>query len=227
MTTQDSTHWTVILGAADGRPLDRETFAARYGPVIRATLGARWRKSVLAGEVDDAVQDVFLECFREQGALARVEPGRPGGFRGFLYGVTRNVARRHEEKFQRRREDPAGSKVPLEGIEGREDSSSEVFDRAWATSMMRQAAAHQRDVAAERGEDAVRRTRLLTLRFEEGLPIREIAARWDEDPARLHREYAKARSEFKACLREVMRLHQVDDGKALDDECARLIQLLS
>ncbi|MBK8268830.1 MAG: hypothetical protein IPK83_11220 [Planctomycetes bacterium] len=36
------------------------------------------------GDLDDAVQDVFLECFRPDGALDRLDVHRPGGFRAFL-----------------------------------------------------------------------------------------------------------------------------------------------
>ena len=61
--------------AADGRAVDRAEFARRYAPVIRAYLGARWRGNGLAQEVDDAVQDVFVDCFSENGALTRLNDG--------------------------------------------------------------------------------------------------------------------------------------------------------
>ncbi len=133
MSESSNTRWTVILGAAAGRPVDRAEFTRRYAPVIRAYLGARWNRTALAQEIDDAVQDVFVDCFAENGALVRVDPDRAGGFRAFLFGVVRNVAKRVES---RRREvqppsgfDAASSAEPLSG----------VFDRAWAQSIMRQA----------------------------------------------------------------------------------------
>ncbi len=43
MTQAASTCWTVIQGAAAGRGDDRDQFARRYAPVVRAYLGARWR----------------------------------------------------------------------------------------------------------------------------------------------------------------------------------------
>jgi hypothetical protein len=39
----------------------------------------------------------------------------------------------------------------------------------------------------------VRRVELLTLRFHEAMPIREIARLWGVDAASLHHEYAQAR----------------------------------
>ena len=68
MDQPSATRWTLIRRAAQGGPEEREAFARRYAPVIRAYLGARWKASPLVGEIDDAGQQVFLECFREGGA---------------------------------------------------------------------------------------------------------------------------------------------------------------
>jgi DNA-directed RNA polymerase specialized sigma24 family protein len=94
--TPESTCWTLIRGAAAGNPADRAGFADRYAGVIRSYLAARWRESPHARYTDDVVQDVFLACFAPDGVLARADPGRPGGFRPYLYGVVRNLARRVE-----------------------------------------------------------------------------------------------------------------------------------
>ena len=66
-------------------------------PVIRAYIAARWTKLGLDLDVDDACQDVFVECFRANGPIYRADRTAPSGFRAFLYGVVRNVARRIEE----------------------------------------------------------------------------------------------------------------------------------
>ena len=68
---RDPARWTIIRGAAEGRAPDRAEFARRYASVIRSDLGARWRKGPLLDEIDDAAQEVFLECFRPDGPLAR------------------------------------------------------------------------------------------------------------------------------------------------------------
>ena len=99
--------WTVIEGAAAGRKEDRDEFARRYVPAVRAYLAARWQASPFAQELDDATQEVFLECFRQSGVLERADRSRPGGFRAFLYGVVRNVAlrigtRRAQERERRK-----------------------------------------------------------------------------------------------------------------------------
>src|SRR5207237_10446059 len=44
-------------GGRGGRPAERADFVARYAPLVRAYLGARWRDSPCAGELEDAVQE--------------------------------------------------------------------------------------------------------------------------------------------------------------------------
>jgi DNA-directed RNA polymerase specialized sigma24 family protein len=132
-----STRWSVALGAAEGTEDTRELFARHYEPVVRSHLVARWRGTPFSGEIDDVVQEVFIDCFREDGALGRVEPER-GGFRGFLYGVVRNVARRCEEQRARSARQ-ADSRTDPGAIEAREEPLSKVFDRAWARSLLEQA----------------------------------------------------------------------------------------
>src|SRR5262249_46734204 len=89
MASAESTCWTVIAGPAAGHGPDREQFARLYTPVVRAWLGARWRQHPLLADLDDAVQEVFVECFRAGGVLQRADPERAGGFRPFLFGVIR------------------------------------------------------------------------------------------------------------------------------------------
>ena len=81
--------------------------------------------------------------------------------------------------------------------------------------------------AARNGPEAVRRVELLRLRFEENLPIREIAARWAADPATLHHAYALARQEFKAALLAVVAFHQPGSPAELEAEAASLLKALA
>jgi RNA polymerase sigma-70 factor (ECF subfamily) len=191
MSTQESTCWTVIRAAAAGSPADREELARRYLDVIRAYLAARWRGSPLRPDLDDAVQEVFVECFRQGGALEAVGAGRVPSFRAFLYGVVRNVARRFESR-------PVRAAAPLPDIQANEEDLSQLFERTWAQAIMTEAARLQQRQASERGPEAVQRAKLLRLRFEENLPIRAIAERWGVPAAQLHHAYATARQEFRA-----------------------------
>ncbi len=221
MPTPDSTCWTVVRAAAAGSPADRDELARRYLGVVRAYLATRWRRSPLLGELGDAAQEVFVECFRRGGALEAVGAGRVPSFRAFLYGVVRNVARRFESP-------PAHPTGPLpEEIDANEDSQSRLFDRAWAQAIMAEAARLQEKRAAERGPEAVRRVELLRARFEENLPIRTIAERWGVDAAALHHAYALARKEFRAALLEVVAFHSPGGPEKLEREAADLLKALS
>jgi RNA polymerase sigma-70 factor (ECF subfamily) len=225
MAHPESTCWTVIQAAAAGGAAERDEFARRYGPVARAYLAARWRASPCLHDLDDAVQEVFVECFKQGGALDRAERGR--GFRPFLVGVVRNVARRFEAERRRRRERPAAGDGDLEGVADDEATPTRAFDRAWARALLREAARRQELHAAAADEAARKRVELLRLRFHEGLPIREIARRWQADAALLHHEYARARQEFKAALAEVVAFHHPGTPAAIEQECANLLALLA
>ena len=214
----DLTCWTLIRAAAGGDPAARDRFARVYLPVVTVYLAARWR-SARRG-VEDAAQDVFVECFRAGGLLEKADPDRDGGFRAFLLGAVRNVARRHEA---RRRVD---ARLPAD-LPADDTGPAEAFDRAWARALLKEAGRVQHQHAEKAGPSAVRRVQLLRLRFGEGLPIRDIAARWGEDAAKLHHEYATAREEFRSALREVVAFHHpgVTDGE-IDRACGDLLGLL-
>jgi RNA polymerase sigma-70 factor (ECF subfamily) len=143
-----------------------------------------------------------------------------------MFGVVRYVAMRYEQKAGRRREVAGMSAVLRDREDTEDDRLSRVFDRAWAQSIMRQAAAHQAEHAREAGEDAMRRVELLRMRFQEGLPVREIAARWKVDPVHLHREYARARKEFRQSLMDVVRYHCPGTPGDIERESAELLALL-
>lgn len=215
----------MIEGALRGDQASRALFAERYEPVVRAYLAARWRTSPLRFEIDDVVQDVFVEFFRGDGTLERAAGAQTVEFRPFLYGVARNVARRTEATSSRRREQ-YGPPACLDEPAARDDERfSVVFDRAWAVSVMKQAARLQATWAATQGDRALKRVELLKLRFAEDLPIREIAQRWGEAADHLHHEYATAREEFRKALAEVIREHNPNSSR-VEAEAAWLLTLL-
>ena len=227
MSDSNTTCWFLIEGAAAGREGDRAVFAERYAAVIRAYLGARWRQSPRSSDLDDAVQEVFVECFREGGILERADRERPGGFRAFLYGVARNVARRFEERAGRRREGPCPSGVDLQNIERDESTLSRVFDRAWARSLLREAFTVLRERAGQADAGMSRRVELLNLRFRDGTPIRDIARDWQVDAKALHREFDRAKKEFREALAEVVAFHSPGTAAEIEERCSELLAIVS
>ena len=227
MTPAEQTCWTVVRGAAEGNAEDRERFAVTYSPVVRAYLEARWNGTPLSGFLDDGIQEVFLECFKDGGVLDRVEDIRRRSFRGFLYGVVRNVALRVETRIARSRENQAPSDFDFDSIQRREATLSKLFDRAWAQALLDDAVANLLDLAEARGQGAKKRVELLHLRFYEGLPIREIARRWNVAPDTLHNDYERARREFKAALLEVIAFHGPTTPDEAEKDFEEILSLLS
>ena len=225
MPDANETCWTLIEDAAAGKSDGQARFARHYAPVVKAYLLARWGRADSGRHLDDAMQDVFLECFKNGGALDRVESRRSGGFRAFLYGVTRNVTRRFEEKSGRSKEVTFGSTLK-ESPQLAEEDLERAFDRAWARSIVKQSVEVQRRKAAEEGAEAKKRVELLRLRFQEARPIREIAVEWDVDAAALHHDYARARREFEAALKEVVAFHLPGAPADVAQECHQLLSLL-
>lgn len=220
MIPADATCWTLIHAAAAGDGPARDHFARLYEPVARTYFATRWQRSPVLPSVDDAVQDVFVECFKSQGVLDKVTDSPPDGFRLFFHGVLRNIARRHESNRK-------AAQLIADDHAADDTSLSRAFDRAWAQSLLKEAARVQADIAAQTSERAVKRVELLRLRFQEGLPIRDIAERWNEDPAKLHHEYATARDEFRNALVCVMAFHLPGAAEAqLATACREVLELL-
>lgn len=191
------TSWTLIDAAAMGNEAQRAEFVRLYQPVAASYFQSRWGASPLRSDIDDAIQDSFLECFRQEGVLDRVARERPEGFRKFFHGVLRNVALRRETRKQ-------AELVPLLDQPDPQTGCSQAFDRAWARLILAEATRLHAEAAAREGPREMRRVELLRLRFQEGLPIREIAALWQQDPASIHHEYATARKEFSAALKQAL-----------------------
>ncbi len=219
MSPSESTCWTVIRGGVAGNGTDRAELARRYLEVVRAYLAARWKGSTLLADLDDAGQEVFVECFRKGGVLDAATMDRVTSFRAFLYGVIRNVARRFENR-------PALATLPSD-LEAIEDGQSRLFERTWARSLMVEAARLQGERARERGVEAVRRVEILRPRFEDNLPIRTIAESWGVPAAGLHHDYALARKEFKVILLEVVAFHHPGSPAEVEREASGLLKALS
>ena len=215
----DSTCWSLIQDAATGSGSARSVFARTYLPLVRSFFAARWAGPQHASEVEDAVQETFVVCFGEHGPLSQAEE-RVRDFRAYLFGIVRNVAKQFEKRRGRQR---VADPVEVAQVTAREQAQSRAFDKAWALTMMRKAG-ELMEARAEADTGAARlRIELLRLRFQKGLPIREIAIRWEMDPDSVHRAYALARDEFHSCLRATVRDHAVRTDADLDVECRRIL----
>lgn len=227
MARPDHTHWSLVLGAACGDPQRRESFAETYAPVIRSYFAARWRLPADHERVADAVQEVFLQCFKEGGALQRVDPERSGGFRAYLYGVASKVSLMQERSRARRRRSEHGeSAVDLDRVARADATLSQVFDRAWAAMIAREA----RRRLAQRATDDVRmaeRFRCLELQYAQELPPREIAVRLGLPAQRVYERLREARLAYRAALFEVLGEECSTSSRSeLERVCREMVGLL-
>ena len=225
--SQEPTSWQLIAGAAGDLEGARDLFAQRYEPVLRAYFGARWRGNPRRiPDLEDAVQEVFLECLKSGGVLQRADPERRGGFRAFLYGVAKRVALRYETGHGRRREGRIATVVGDRDMTAADLRLSRVFDRSHALQLIKNAREHHRRLAAAQGDEALRRVELLRLRFDEDMPIRDIATAWSVEAAQVHRAYARARKEFRGALLEVLATEGGATESALESKADELLLLL-
>lgn len=218
-----STCWTLIRDAAAGEAGARETFVSRYQRVVLAYLRARWSRSLLIQEIDDACQDVFFECFKSGGALGRADPARGPSFRAFLFSISRNVASRFEER-QGRQPGQWSSGVEVAGR--RDEGPDRHFQREWARSVVEEALRLQRERARLLGSRAEVRMKILRLRFVDGLPIRDLAPRVGLAAEAAHREYAVARREFEDALKAVVAFDTPGGKTAIENECREILAIL-
>jgi len=214
----------VIRAAAIGDSGARSTFANTYQAMIRSYLEIRWRGRVLANEIGDAMQEVFVECLKPGGVLERADADQ-GELRGLLRRVAQNVARRFEERaIQRGRVQPADS-AWFAKVQSDDPGQTTVFNRCWAHSIIEAASLRFRELAAQDGEAGRRRIDLLERRFGSDEAIREIAAAWNLPAQDLHNAYKKARKEFYRCLRDVIAFHR-PDATDLEHECREVLAML-
>jgi RNA polymerase sigma-70 factor (ECF subfamily) len=220
------TSWTIIEGAANGSAEARERFAELYAPAVKAYLCKRWEGSPRIASVEDAVQDVFIACFKPGGVLDRVDRNRAGGFRAYFYGAARKTALHLERALDQYETHHTASDFDADRVKADEASLSEVFDRAWAQSIVHEAMFLYRERAAGLGGREMQRIEILRLRFDEGLPIREIATQLNLPPELAHKEYARARRDYRTVLEDVVASHYPGSEDNLDERCREVMLLL-
>lgn len=227
MAESETTSWNLVGSAAAGSATARAEFARRYGPLIRTQLEMRWSRQPLRQEIDEAIQEVFMECLKPNGVLARADRSVAAGFRRLLGAVVRNVALRTETRLARHHLRHRTGEEPVTDRAGSQTSIAHRMDREWARAVTLEAAEEQERRAASVGAKALLRVKLLRSHFEEGRSIPEIAALWGLTPAHLHHQYAKARQDYLRALLAVLAHRFPDAPKGEVEALARqLVELL-
>jgi len=221
---RESTCWTLVQGAAKGVEEDVDMFVRLYGPVVRSYVATRWPSPPLCANLEDAVQEVFVECFKEGGVLDRAGPQSLGSFRAFLLGVTRNVTLRFESRLSRDVVQAGG--FDPDRVAADAERLSLAFDRAWAKALLKEAVARQAERAGILGAEALKRVELLRLRFQGGMKLRDIAKEWKVEHPWLKRQNARALEEFEDALKEVIAYHHPNAPAEAEREMATILAAL-
>ncbi len=227
MQAFDSTSWSLVLGAARAVPEERDRFCARYEPVIRAYFSARWRLPVQHDRVSDGSQEVFVRCFQPGGALERVDPKRPAGFRAYLRGLVSNVASEIERRRRRRAVVELGPDSELCDVVGSARTASAAFDHAWAAMVTAEAwrVVAGRMLTKREGSE---RLAVLRMRYVDGIKPREIQRELGfEDVDDVYRIIATGRYQFRIAMLSVMASYYPDlSPLELEEKCQELTELL-
>jgi hypothetical protein len=182
---------------------------------------------VLVQQTEDAVQEVFVHFLRPgsllDGGLGRL---RTDAFRGYLYGLVRNVALMTERRAYRSRELQSPSSVDLAAIEASKVEFSAAFDRAWARSVVAEAMTLMEERARSGDPAAGRHLRLIRGRHVEDASVQELARREGCSRGIVYREMEAAGIEFYGALKAV--LERQAGGAAIDvgAQCRRISELL-
>ncbi len=179
------------LGAADDATLARAVAAGdeaaatavwtRHAPLVRSVL----RRSLGPyGDVEDAVQEVFLRFFRQVGELRD-----PSALRSFLVGIAMHVAvsalrRRRVRRWLRLTDSGVVPEPPAAAGRDRGDEAREAMRRLYAI--------------LDRLDDAGRLT--FVLRHVEGLELAEVAEALSVSLATTKRRLAKVTARVLAMI---------------------------
>ncbi len=224
MPTSDTTHWSDIADVLRGDAGARERFCARYEPLIRAWLVARWRCSSADDRVANTTQEVLLRCLRSDGALAGVERDARR-FRAYLWGVVTHVAQESKRQVARDRAEPfrpSEVALPAPG-----DSAATLFDRAFAQTLIGEAWSAV-EARLMRKPSGAERLAVLQLRYREDLPAEEVRARLGLASVRdVHRIAALGRYHFRhALLATVARHYPALTPHQVEVKCKQIVALL-
>lgn len=199
--SDDLRSWQEALAAARGDAAARAVFWLHHVRRIHAWLWLRWRHGTLRSSIDDATQEVYLECFRPGGAFAHFDPARAHhGVLPFLHAVVRNVAQRFERS--RRRERAHQIDYAVEHTTFADAPLTTSGDATIDRERLAAALDHLDDGDPEPGGPHSLRT-FVRLHFEEGRPVREIARAWQAPPTLVHELRRRACRRLRACLRRI------------------------
>ena len=201
MTVDQLSSWALVGLIGENVPDAAREFAFRYDRFVRRVLTKRWLGTIYRTHFDDAVQDVFVECFKPGGVLAKADSSRGGAFRSLLFRVTCNVAARYERNHNR---DLRLISKELTDTHGEDSGAFLQITREEVAEVVSEAL---RRMSQHTAVEVRERAQLLIQHSCDGQKIIHLAGGDTETAERLHRQHSKAKREFQTFLSEVIQSH--------------------
>ena len=120
------TSWALVGLAGTSHCAARAEFASRYDKFVRRVLAKRWLGSPYRIYFDDAIQEVFVECFKSGGVIAKANPEQGASFRTLLFRVTTHVAARFERNHFRDSQTVSVDDANLESLHDDESAFAQI-----------------------------------------------------------------------------------------------------
>jgi RNA polymerase sigma-70 factor, ECF subfamily len=166
-----------------------------YSPLVKYWCA---RGGVGSPDADDVTQEVFKAVAT---GLARFQRDRPGDtFRGWLYGITRNVLLMHVRRANRQPR-AAGGTGAWRQLEGVEDGAAPVDDESPATELN---GLYRRALELVRGEFEERTWQAFWLNVVEGRAPADIAAEMGVTSAAVRKAKSRVLHRLKEELGDVI-----------------------
>ncbi len=194
-----------------------------YSPVVEAYLRVRWR-SKRGDEIADTVQNVMLDCLRDDGPLTGLGTEQCPSFRAYLFGITRIAALR-EERLERKLPCPTDPELLTKVPSAVDDVTvTRAFDVAFGAALVKLALERMLNSAAD-AETSLLRQRVLKLRYLEGITPAEIALRTGVEVSRVYKQIESARNDFRgAFLSVVAEQHPLSTQRETIIECEEILR---
>ena len=234
-----STRWSVVYQAADSQTSSEHALSA-----LSELCQIYWRPIYLFlrrqgyafDEAEDLTQGFFAHLI-ENRTYARASPEK-GRFRAFLLGALKYFIAdaRKRERAQKRGggvallplDQSAIAEAEARAVELERWSADQVYEREWATSLLRQALKRLAEECALGGKKALFES--LKGRLSPGsdtrVPYEKLAARLGRSPGTLRSDVARLRERFGAILREEVQSTLLD-ATDVDSELRYLLGVIA
>jgi RNA polymerase sigma factor (sigma-70 family) len=230
-----STRWTVVLKAGDSAATSVQALSA-----LSQLCQIYWRplyvflrkKGYGREEAQDLTQGFFAHLIETRGH-ARADPEK-GRFRAFLLTALKNFI---ADARDRQRALKRGGGMILEKLDDKKErqiarngkwQADEVYDREWATSLVRQVLDRLAQECALAGKGELFRYFLpyLAVPDESAIPFEEMARRSRRAVTTSRHELARLRARYRAILRQEVR-GTVREVAEVDEELRYLCHALA